>query len=146
MTSNDFFKNNDKYFDLIYVDGDHSSNQVKIDLINSWNVLKNGGFLILDYYMWWYYKDYKKNPSTPINNFIKKKHFKYFKFNCLASSNNSKILNYNFTLFKALFLNRLASLIYLLTICVVLCPVIDIILLSSAPDSAATVAKPDLKL
>ena len=66
-----FFKKNDKYFDLIYVDGDHSSDQVKIDLINSWNVLKNGGFLVLDDYMWWYYKDYKKNPSTPINNFIK---------------------------------------------------------------------------
>ena len=72
MTSNDFFKKNDKYFDLIYVDGDHSSDQVKIDLINAWNVLKNGGFLVLDDYMWWYYKDYKKNPSTPINNFIKK--------------------------------------------------------------------------
>ena len=71
MTSNDFFKKNDKYFDLIYVDGDHSSDQVKIDLINSWNVLNNGGFLVLDDYMWWYYKDYKKNPSTPINNFIK---------------------------------------------------------------------------
>ena len=49
-------------------------------------------------------------------------------------------------LFKALFLNKFASLIYLLTICVVLCPVIAIILLSSAPDSAATVANPDLKL
>ena len=36
------------------------------------NVLKNGGFLVLDDYMWWYYKDYKKNPSTAINNFIKK--------------------------------------------------------------------------
>ncbi|MDC2991845.1 class I SAM-dependent methyltransferase, partial [Candidatus Pelagibacter sp.] len=60
-----------KYFDLIYVDGDHSSDQVKIDLINSWNALKNGGFLVLDDYMWWYYKDLKKNPSTPINNFIK---------------------------------------------------------------------------
>ena len=35
---------------------------------------------------------------------------------------------------------------YLLTICVVLWPVIAIILRSSAPDSAATVAKPDLKL
>tara|TARA_B100000886_G_scaffold256619_1_gene181883 strand:- start:988 stop:1140 length:153 start_codon:yes stop_codon:yes gene_type:complete len=28
-------------------------------------------FSVLDDYMWWYYKDYKKNPSTPINNFIK---------------------------------------------------------------------------
>ena len=71
MTSNEFFKKNRKYFDLIFVDGDHSSDQVKVDLINSWNILKNGGYLILDDYMWWFYKDLKKNPSTPINNFIK---------------------------------------------------------------------------
>ncbi len=70
MTSNIFFKKNRKYFDLIYVDGDHSSYQVKIDIENSWNSLKKGGFLVLDDYMWWYYKDLKKNPSTPINNFI----------------------------------------------------------------------------
>ena len=43
---------------------------------------------------------------------------------------------------SALFLKIFASLIYLLTICVVLWPVIAIILLSSAPDSAATVANP----
>ena len=67
MTSNEFFEKNSKYFDLIFVDGDHSSNQV----INSWNILKSGGYLILDDYMWWFYKDLKKNPSTPINNFIK---------------------------------------------------------------------------
>jgi len=71
MTSNEFFKINHKYYDLIYVDGDHSSDQVKIDVNNSWNSLKNGGFLILDDYMWWYYKDLQKNPSTPINSFIK---------------------------------------------------------------------------
>ena len=49
-------------------------------------------------------------------------------------------------LFKALFLNKLASLMYLLTISADLCPVIAIILLSSAPDSAAEVAKPERKL
>tara|TARA_Y100001970_G_scaffold79352_1_gene101010 strand:+ start:859 stop:1563 length:705 start_codon:yes stop_codon:yes gene_type:complete len=70
MKSNEFFKTNHKYFDLIYVDGDHSSDQVKIDLINSWNILNKDGFLVLDDYMWWHYKDLKKNPSTPINNFI----------------------------------------------------------------------------
>ena len=71
MTSDNFFQKNQKNFDLIYVDGDHSSHQVKIDINNSWNSLKPGGFLILDDYMWWYYKDLKKNPSTPINEFIK---------------------------------------------------------------------------
>ena len=71
MTSDKFFQKNQKNFDLIYIDGDHSSHQVKIDINNSWNSLKSGGFLILDDYMWWYYEDLKKNPSTPINEFIK---------------------------------------------------------------------------
>ena len=64
------FKKNDKYFDLIYVDGDHSADQVKIDLNNSWNVLKNGGFLVLDDYMWWYYKNLENNPASSVNIFI----------------------------------------------------------------------------
>ena len=71
MSSNDFFKKNNKYYDLIYVDGDHSSDQVKIDINNSWKFLKQGGYLILDDYMWWFYKILSKNPSTPINEFIK---------------------------------------------------------------------------
>ena len=70
MTSNEFFVSNSKKYDLIFVDGDHSSNQVKIDINNSWEVLNKGGYLILDDYMWWFYKDLKKNPSSSINNFI----------------------------------------------------------------------------
>ena len=50
------------------------------------------------------------------------------------------------TLGIGLIVISLSSFIYLLTICVVLWPVIAIILLSSAPASAATVANPDLKL
>ena len=70
MTSNEFFKINSDKFDLIYVDGDHSAKQVFKDINNSWNILNKGGCLILDDYMWWYYNDLKKNPSTPINKFI----------------------------------------------------------------------------
>ena len=70
MNSNEFFLINSKKYDLIFVDGDHSSDQVKIDIENSWNVLNKGGYLILDDYMWWFYKDLKKNPSSSINNFI----------------------------------------------------------------------------
>ncbi len=69
-TSNDFFSNNFKSFDLIFVDGDHSSEQVKKDINNSWKMLNNGGYLILDDYLWWYYKDLKNNPAVIINNFI----------------------------------------------------------------------------
>ena len=70
MTSNEFFMTNSKKYDLIFVDGDHSSNQVKIDIDNSWKILNKGGYLILDDYMWWFYKDLKKNPASSINNFI----------------------------------------------------------------------------
>jgi len=69
-TSNDFFSNNFQSFDLIFVDGDHSSEQVKKDINNSWKLLNNGGYLILDDYLWWYYKDLKNNPAVTINNFI----------------------------------------------------------------------------
>ena len=69
-TSNYFFLKNQKTYDLIYVDGDHSSDQVTEDINNSWKLLNKGGYLILDDFMWWYYKNLNKNPSTPINNFI----------------------------------------------------------------------------
>jgi hypothetical protein len=34
------------YFDAVYLDGDHSYEGVKTDLINSWKVLKDGGWLM----------------------------------------------------------------------------------------------------
>ena len=70
MSSNVFFESNNDKLDFIYVDGDHSAEQVYLDITNSWNTLNKGGYLLLDDYMWWYYKDLKKNPSTPINKFI----------------------------------------------------------------------------
>ena len=70
MTSNEFFEKNNDKFDLIFVDGDHTASQVLNDIKNSWNILTDGGYLILDDYLWWYYKDLNKNPSTPINKFI----------------------------------------------------------------------------
>lgn len=68
--SNDFFDKNSEFFDLIYIDGDHAFDQVKLDIYNSWKILKSGGYLILDDYLWWYYKDLKLNPSSAINTFI----------------------------------------------------------------------------
>ena len=68
--SDNFFNLNKKYFDLIYIDGDHSKDQVKKDIYNSWNVLNKNGFMVIDDYMWWYYKDLKNNPAFPVNDFI----------------------------------------------------------------------------
>ena len=71
MTSDEFFKQNKNKFDFIYVDGDHAKDQVYKDLINSWSILNSNGFLLIDDYMWWYFKDLKKNPAS-VNSFIKK--------------------------------------------------------------------------
>jgi len=81
MSSDEFFKIDNNKYDLIYIDGDHSATQVSLDIYNSWNNLNKGGYLILDDYMWWYYDDLKKNPSTPINEFIinNLKEIAYFK-------------------------------------------------------------------
>ena len=37
------FENNQNYFDLIYIDGDHETNQVHKDINNSWKILNKGG-------------------------------------------------------------------------------------------------------
>jgi len=71
MTSDEFFKINNNKFDFIYIDGDHSNDQVLKDLKNSWSFLNNNGFLLIDDYMWWYYKDLRNNPASSVNSFIK---------------------------------------------------------------------------
>jgi hypothetical protein len=46
-TSDDFFKQNSRQFDLIYIDGDHSSDQVRKDLRNSLDILSPGGIIVM---------------------------------------------------------------------------------------------------
>ena len=46
-TSDDFFKKNDKKFDCIFIDGLHRYQQVKKDILNSINFLKEGGIILL---------------------------------------------------------------------------------------------------
>ncbi len=72
MTSDEFFKKNKNKFDFIFVDGDHSNDQVLKDLKNAWSFLNKNGFLLIDDYMWWYYKDLKNNPAFSVNSFIEK--------------------------------------------------------------------------
>ena len=71
MTSDFFFNQNNSKFDFVYVDGDHSRDQVLKDLKNSWSVLNSNGFLLVDDYMWWFYKDLNNNPAYSVNKFIK---------------------------------------------------------------------------
>ncbi|MCM8775657.1 MAG: class I SAM-dependent methyltransferase, partial [Candidatus Omnitrophica bacterium] len=39
-------------FDIIYIDGSHRADDVLIDAVLSWRLLKDGGFIIFDDYHW----------------------------------------------------------------------------------------------
>jgi hypothetical protein len=47
LTSDDFFKQNTLFFDLVFIDGDHSYQQVKKDFINAVEFLRPGGVIVL---------------------------------------------------------------------------------------------------
>ncbi len=66
-TSDDFFKTNNKKFDVIYIDGYHKGSQVYKDFKNSWKVLNENGVIIFDDYIWNFFKDIKDNPCYMIN-------------------------------------------------------------------------------
>ena len=46
-TSDDFFKDNKKKFDIVFIDGLHIYNQVKKDILNSLDCLKEGGIVLV---------------------------------------------------------------------------------------------------
>ena len=46
-----FFSNNDEFYDLIYIDGDHTYNSVLLDISNALNCINTGGVIAgHDYY------------------------------------------------------------------------------------------------
>ena len=47
VTSDQFFKSNKCFFDLIFIDGDHHYHQARKDFVNSLKFLKPGGIIIL---------------------------------------------------------------------------------------------------
>jgi len=65
-------------YDFIYVDGSHRVEDVIIDAVKSFELLKVGGIMIFDDYLWKYYPIASDNPCTAINAFlkIKKGHYK----------------------------------------------------------------------
>lgn len=52
-------------FDIIYIDGDHSAEAVYKDGINSIDLLKSGGTLIFDDYLWHYFINSKNIKDIP---------------------------------------------------------------------------------
>jgi hypothetical protein len=60
-------------FDLIYIDGSHFGDDVLIDAIKSYFLLKDGGILIFDDYLWRFYADLRADPIIAINKFLRLK-------------------------------------------------------------------------
>lgn len=64
-------------FDLIYIDGSHHCDDVIIDAIKSFEMLKIGGIMIFDDYLWQHYPNPIDNPASAINAFLKIKKGSY---------------------------------------------------------------------
>lgn len=60
-------------YDLIYVDGSHHVDDVLVDAVRSFELLKVGGILILDDYFWQRYDNPVDNPAAAINAFLRLK-------------------------------------------------------------------------
>ena len=62
-----------QYFDFIYVDGSHVCIDVSIDLFLSWNLLRCGGIIAIDDYLFGSYnKDPIGYPFEAVNHFMNK--------------------------------------------------------------------------
>ena len=57
--------------DFIYVDGSHQAADVMSDAVLSWKLLKPGGLLVFDDYLWPFYQDQPHlNPKLAIDAFV----------------------------------------------------------------------------
>jgi hypothetical protein len=65
-TSHNFFQKNNKKFNVIYIDGSHLYDDLKKDFINSMNCLDDGGILICDDFLWFFYEKIEQNPIGAI--------------------------------------------------------------------------------
>jgi predicted O-methyltransferase YrrM len=73
MTSDDYFAGNSAIkFDFIYIDGDHTSHQVAKDADNAWKLLKSGGILAFDDYLWGPDLPPELTPKPAIDRFLAK--------------------------------------------------------------------------
>ena len=70
-----FFSDNQNHcvYDFIYVDGSHYCDDLMIDAIKCFEMLKIGGIMIFDDYWWQHYTKAADNPAAAINLFLKLK-------------------------------------------------------------------------
>ena len=78
-TSLSFFsKNNFRcHYDFIYIDGSQHTDDVLLDAIKSFAMLKVGGIMVFDDYFWRHYSRVIDNPAAAINLFLKAKKGQY---------------------------------------------------------------------
>jgi len=70
MTSDEFFNINDKTFNFIYIDGDHTALQTALDGLNAFKVLEPGGVMAFDDYEWNYNGDRYLEPKRGVDAFL----------------------------------------------------------------------------
>ena len=69
-TSDQVLPNLTQRFDFIYVDGDHTSAQVARDAENAWKLLKSGGIIAFDDYLWGQGLPPETTPGPAIDRFL----------------------------------------------------------------------------
>ena len=71
MTSDEYFAgDNIIRFDFIYIDGDHTAEQVAKDAENAWKLLKPQGIMAFDDYMWGQDMSPELTPKPAIDDFL----------------------------------------------------------------------------
>lgn len=64
-------------YDLVYIDGSHHCDDVLVDAIKCFEMLKVGGLMIFDDYLWRYYPRPIDNPAAAIHFFLRLKQDSY---------------------------------------------------------------------
>jgi predicted O-methyltransferase YrrM len=59
-----------KIYDIIFIDGNHTAPYVMMDAVMSWSLLKNGGIFIFDDYTWGLHKPTTLRPKESVDYFI----------------------------------------------------------------------------
>jgi predicted O-methyltransferase YrrM len=66
-----------KRYDFIYIDGDHTEKAVYRDATNAWALLKSGGILAFDDYLWGQDVHPELRPGPGIDKFLEEKQGEY---------------------------------------------------------------------
>ncbi|MDE3059511.1 MAG: class I SAM-dependent methyltransferase [Pseudomonadota bacterium] len=64
-------------FDFIYIDASHYADDVLCDALKAFPLLKPGGVMIFDDYLWQWYPEPRHNPAAAVNAFLRLKRGEY---------------------------------------------------------------------